>query len=112
MLTIRSETPADYPAIAAVNVRAFSEQTGEAVLVALLRQRPAFDPELSLVAEQDGRVVGHVLFSPHTVRLLGESVSAVNLAPIAVDPAHQRQGIGQQLIEAGHSVARAKDYAF
>lgn len=112
MLIIRSETPSDYAAIAAVNVRAFGEHTGEAVLVALLRQRPAFDPTLSLVAEQSGHVVGHVLFSPHTVWLLGEAVRAVNLAPIAIDPAHQRQGIGRRLIEAGHVLARAKGYAF
>lgn len=112
MLTIRSETSSDYAAIAAVNVRAFGEQTGEATLVALLRQRPAFDPALSLVAEREGRVVGHVLFSPHTVRLLGKPVRAVNLAPIAVDPNHQRQGIGAQLIEAGHALAREKGYAF
>lgn len=112
MLTIRPETPRDYAAIAAVTVRAFGERTGEAVLVALLRQRPAFDPTLSLVADDAGQVVGHVLFSPHTVRLLGEAVRAVNLAPIAIDPAHQRQGIGQQLIEAGHTLAREKGYAF
>ncbi len=112
MLTIRPETPPDYAAIAAVNVRAFGEQTGEAVLVALLRQRPVFDPALSLVAERDGQIIGHVLFSPHTVQLLGEAVRAVNLAPIAIDPAHQRQGIGQKLIETGHALARRKGYAF
>lgn len=112
MLTIRPETPQDYAAIAAVNVRAFGEHTGEAVLVALLRQRSVFDPGLSLVAEREGQVVGHALFSPHTVWLLGEAVPAVNLAPIAIAPAHQRQGIGQQLIEAGHALAREKGYAF
>lgn len=112
MLTIRSETPRDYAAIAAINARAFGEHTGEAVLVALLRQRAGFDPALSLVAEHAGQVVGHVLFSPHTVWLLGEAVLAVNLAPIAIDPAHQRQGIGRQLIETGHALAREKGYAF
>lgn len=112
MLTIRAETPADYAAIAAVNARAFGERASEAVIVTLLRQRANFDPTLSLVAELDGRVVGQVLFSPYTVRLLGEAVRAVNLAPIAIDPAHQRQGLGGQLIGAGHALAREQGFAF
>jgi hypothetical protein len=49
---------------------------------------------------------------PHTVRLLGSDVRAVNLAPIAIDPARQRQGIGGNLIEEGHRVAYEKGFAF
>jgi putative acetyltransferase len=109
---IRPETVFDYAAIAALHLRAFGERPTEPLVVTLQRQSPAFDPELSLVAEQDGRVIGHVLFLPHTVRLLGQDVRAVNLAPIAVDPAAQRQGIGGQLIAAGHALARDKGYAF
>src|SRR5215471_15938619 len=101
MVQIRSETIPDYAGIAALHARAFGERPAEALIVALHRQRPAFDPDLSLVAELDGRVVGHALFSPHIVRLLGQDVRAVNLAPIAVDPAHQRSGIGGRLIVAG-----------
>lgn len=111
-MIIRPETPADYAAIADVNLRAFDEHRGEPLLVALSRQRRAFDPELSLVAEIDGKVAGHVLFIPYTVRLLGADVPAVNLAPLAVDPAYQRQGIGKALLEEGHRVARHKGYAF
>jgi predicted N-acetyltransferase YhbS len=111
-MRIRPETVSDYAAIAALHVRAFGERPTEALIVALQRQNPAFDPELSLVAEIDGRVIGHVLFLPHAVRLLGQDVRAVNLAPIAVDPAAQRQGVGGQLIAAGHALARDKGYAF
>src|SRR5262245_12052801 len=111
-MRIRPETVSDYAAIAALHVRAFGERPTEALIVTLQRQSPAFDPELSLVAERDGRVIGHVLFLPHTVQLLGQDVRAVNLAPIAVDPAAQRQGIGGQLIAAGHALARDKGYAF
>jgi putative acetyltransferase len=111
-MRIRSETVQDYAAIAALHARAFGERTTEALIVALQRQHPAFDPDLSLVAERDSRVVGHVLFSPHTVRLLGQDVRAVNLAPIAVDLSAQRQGVGSQLIAAGHALARDKGYAF
>jgi predicted N-acetyltransferase YhbS len=112
MVRIRPETIQDYAAIAALHARAFGERPAEALIVALLRQRPIFDPELSLVAEQDGQVLGHALFTPHTVRLLGQDVRAVNLAPIAVDPSAQRQGIGGRLIAAGHALARDKGYAF
>lgn len=77
-MRIRPETPADYAAIAALHVRAFGDRTGEGLVVALHRQRAAFDPELSLVAEKDGRVTGHVLFSPRHLGLLGQEVRAVN----------------------------------
>ena len=111
-MRIRPETVSDYAGIAALHARAFGERPAEAMIVALHRQRPTFDPDLSLVAERDGRILGHALFSPHTVRLLGLDVRAVNLAPIAVDPSAQRQGIGGRLIAAGHTIVRAKGYAF
>lgn len=109
-MIIRHETVDDYAAIGAVNVRAFEFRAVEAVIVALLRQRSAFDPDLSLVAEVNGRIIGHALFSPHRLRLLDRDVPAVNLAPIGIDPAFQRQGIGGTLIEQGHAIAREKGY--
>lgn len=110
-VAVRPETPADYAAIAAVHARAFDGRAFEPSVVALQRQQASFDPALSLVAEVEGRVVGHALFSPVTVRLLGEDVRAVNLAPIAVDPATQGRGIGGALIEEGHTAARERGYA-
>jgi len=56
---------------------------------------------LSLVAEVDGAVVGHILFSPVTIETEASTKSAVGLAPMAVLPGHQRQGIGARLIERG-----------
>jgi putative acetyltransferase len=109
-MLIRPETVRDYAAIAAVHAYAFDNHAAEAAIVALLRHRAAFDPELSLVAEVQGEIVGHVLFSPYTVRLLGQDVRAVNLAPIAVHPDYQGKGIGGQLIREGHALARAKGY--
>jgi predicted N-acetyltransferase YhbS len=109
---LRPETAADYPAIADVNARAFNGRAAEPAIVALLRQGTRFDPALSLVVEVDGRVVGHVLFTPHTVRLLGQSVAAVNLAPLAIHPDYQGRGLGGRLIEAGHAAARERGYAF
>jgi len=109
---IRSETVADYAAIADLHARAFGHRSHEALIIALHRHRAVFDAELSLVAEIDGCVVGHALFSPHRVRLLGQDTPAVNLAPIAVDPGRQGRGIGGRLIVEGHSIASAKGYAF
>lgn len=110
-MNIRPERPSDYAAIAELHARAFGNRAVEASIVALQRQRTSFDPELSLVADLDGSLVGHVLFSPHRLQLLGQSVPAVNLAPIAVDPAHQRRGIGGRLIAEGHAAAAAKGYS-
>jgi putative acetyltransferase len=109
--TIRPETVADYAAIARVHSRAFHDEPLVPLIVSYHRHRAAFDPELSLVAEVDGQVVGHVLFSPQTIRLLQQDVRAVNLAPIGIDPAYQKQGIGGELIRAGHEVVRNKGYA-
>jgi predicted N-acetyltransferase YhbS len=111
-MLIRPEKVQDYAAIAAVQARAFNERPGEALAVALHRQRTEFDPDLSLVAEIEGQIVGHVLFSPYRVVVLRQDVWAVLLAPIGVDPYYQGQGIGSRLIEAGHRIARIKGYAF
>jgi putative acetyltransferase len=111
-MNIRPETPADYARIADLQVHAFGGQIGEALLVTLLRQRGDFDPELSLVVEVDHRVVGHVLLSPYTIFLLGQTIRAVNLAPIGVETPYQHQGIGEALVQEGHRIAQSKDYAF
>ncbi len=109
-MNIRPETPADYAAIADMTIRAFGQRLGEALLVALARQHPFYDPELSLVAEVNGQVAGHALFIPYTIRLMGQDMRAVNLAPLTVAPAQQRQGIGGALIAEGHRIASAKGY--
>jgi predicted N-acetyltransferase YhbS len=111
MTTIRPETMADTAAIADIHARAFEERSDEAVIVALLRQRPSYDPALSLVAEQNNILVGHTLFNPCSVRIDGQDVRAVYLAPIGIRPQKQKQGIGSQLIEEGHRLAKERGYA-
>jgi putative acetyltransferase len=108
-MNIRPETPRDYAVIGDLTVRAFGRPE-EAWVIPPLRQRHDFDPELSLVAEIDGRIVGHALFSPYTIRLLGQDVRTVNLAPIAIEPDTQKQGIGGALINEGHRIAQNKGY--
>jgi putative acetyltransferase len=104
---IREERPEDRLAVYEVNRRAFPTPA-EADLVDALR--PMADPLISLVAVLDGRVVGHILFTP--VRVVGETGerTALGLAPMAVFPEFQSQGIGSRLVRAGLDACRALGY--
>ena len=98
MLTIRREAPEDIAAIRHVNEQAFGGAT-EADLVDQLRSHGVLT--LSLVAVQDGEIIGHIAFSPVAVESGHSRFEAITLAPIAVLPAYQRQGVGSQLTRAG-----------
>jgi putative acetyltransferase len=96
MLLIRDETPRDVGQVRMINIAAF-DRPDEADLVDALR---ANCPEIvSLVAELDGRVVGHILFSPVTLPSGERTIRGMGLAPMAVLPEHQRDGIGARLVE-------------
>ncbi len=107
--TIRPETSTDQQAIYEITARAFGRPL-EAHLIDLLRASPDFIPALSLVADQDGQVVGHVLFSK--ARLEGSATSGglLALGPIAVSPDHQRKGIGGKMIHQGLAIAARLGY--
>lgn len=100
MITIRPETSTDWSAIHSVNRRAFGRET-EARLVDAIRASAHFLPELSLVAVDAACIVGHVLFSGIHIRTVGRIVPALALAPVAVLPERQNQGIGSALIRHG-----------
>lgn len=102
---VRDERDDDRAAIHHVNAAAFGQED-EAALVDRLREDG--DVLLSLVAEVDGAVVGHVLFSRLLVETAAGGREAVALAPAAVLPAHQRRGIGAALIRAGLDRLRAR----
>lgn len=104
-MVIRSEQLEDHARVDEVHRRAFG-QPDEAQLVAAIRQADGFDPFLSLVAVQNEQLLGHILFSP--ISIVGENgdVPALALAPMAVIPGCQRQGIGSELVAAGLQTAR------
>ncbi|MGB2875340.1 MAG: N-acetyltransferase [Gaiellaceae bacterium] len=94
-LTIRAETAEDSQSIAEVTVDAFGRKR-EARMVAEIRLSDCFVPDLSLVAELDGRVVGHVMLS--YVGLESEPKRLLELGPISVAREHQGVGIGSALV--------------
>ena len=104
MLRIRPETADDAEAIRNVNLAAFPTAQ-EADLVRQLRE--GSDAGISLVAEDDGTIVGHVMLSRMKVEGDGRPFRALGLGPVAVDPDRQRQGIGAALIE--EALRRAQD---
>jgi putative acetyltransferase len=105
-IQIRPETAADVPGIHAVNVAAFETRL-EANLVDRLRQ--AAHPTVSLVADDGGKIIGHILFSP--VTLSGDpDAKIMGLAPMAVLPSEQRRGIGSALVREG--LKRCKELGY
>ena len=88
---IREEAPGDIESIYKVNEQAF-ETNAEARLVDLLRVRGK--AKISLIAEIGGEIVGHILFSPVSIDPPAKNWNALGLAPLAVIPRMQRQGIG------------------
>jgi putative acetyltransferase len=104
---IRNETPEDIATITAVTTAAFatlevSDQTEQFVVLAL---RAAKALTISLVAEVDGRVVGHIAFSPVTIS--DGSTGWFGLGPVSVLPENQKRGIGKALIWEGLSRLKA-----
>jgi putative acetyltransferase len=105
-MIIRKETTSDMEAITQVTIAAFktlaiSHHTEQFIIKAL---RAAGALTLSLEAEMDGRVVGHVAFSP--VTLSDGTKGGYGLGPISVLPKYQSQGIGKSLIDEGLSLLK------
>ena len=104
--TIRNERPGDMASIAYVTEEAFktleiSDHTEQFVVNAL---RASGVLAISLVAEIDSKVIGHIAFSP--VNMSDETSDWYGLGPVSVLPGYQRQGIGKALIEEGLSQLR------
>ena len=111
-VVIRQEEAKDRSTIYSLVKRAFetAEHTdgNEHELVNALRDGEAYIPELSLVAEIGGMIVGHIMFTKAEV---GDAV-VLALAPLSVLPEYQRQGVGTALIQEGHRTAKELGYGY
>lgn len=105
-MLIRPEEPRDYPSVYTINVSAF-ETDAEARLVEALRKEA--HPLISLVAEEMGAIVGHILFSPVTLSGYPE-LKITGLGPMAVALEKQHRGIGSALVRAGLEKCQASGY--
>lgn len=112
MVEIRQENKNDYEEIYNVVKTAFEtaehSDGNEQDLVVALRNSDSFIPELSLVAKKDNKIVGHILFTK--VKIGNHEELA--LAPLAVLPEYQKQGIGSKLIQQGHKIAKELGYHY
>ena len=103
MIEVRVESPRDWKAVYHVVLTAFG-RSAEAELVKELRE--SGDSVVSLVAEEDGEIVGHVLLSR-----MGAPFPALALAPLSVIPTRQRSGIGSALVRGAVDRARGEGWA-
>ena len=112
MLEIRQENKKDYAEVYNVIKKAFMSAEhcdgNEQDLVVNLRESNNFIPELSLVAIDDNKIVGYILFTKIRIGKYEE----LALAPLAVLPEYQKQGIGKKLIEEGHKKAKKLGYHY
>ena len=111
-IIIRQETNKDYPKVFNLikNTFKFAEHSDgdEHNLVERLRESNAFIPELSLVAEYNNEIIGHILFTKVNV---GSTIQLA-LAPLSVSTNYQRQGVGTKLIKEGHRIAKNLGYEY
>lgn len=109
-MRIRQEITSDASAIYELVKTAFAsaehKDGNEQDLVVLLHKSPSFQPALSLVAEESGKIIGYILFSEIKI---GEK-TAIAPAPLAVLPEYQRKGIGLALLAEGHCIAKKLGY--
>lgn len=116
-LTIRLETPTDYRAVEELTREAFwgcmdhPTCAGEHLLVHKLRSSPAFVPELDFVAETEGKLAGHIIYSKSKIVAdNGQETETLTFGPLSVLPAYQKMGIGSALLR--YSIAKAKELGY
>ena len=113
-INIRQETSADYPIVFDLIEQAFRDEIlsdkKEQFLVERLRKSDGFVPELSLVADINLQIVGYILLTKISIETKTESITSLALAPVAVLPEFQKQGIGSKLIVEAHHIAKDLGY--
>ncbi len=114
-IIIRLETPADYRAVEALTREAFWNQyvpgCNEHYFVHVMREHPDFVPELAFVLEQDGEIIGNVMYTKsRLVDRAGEEKTILSFGPVCIHPAYQRRGYSKYLLE--HSFAKAQELGY
>ena len=103
-MIIRNEEPKDYQAVETLTRKAFYNiyvpGCSEHYLVRIMREHEDFIPELDFVMEQDGEIIGNIMYTKS--RLIdeqGTEKQILTFGPVCIDPAHQRKGLGKLLLE-------------
>ncbi len=113
-IKLRQENENDYKSVFQLIEKAFEKEEysdhKEQFLVERLRKSDAFIPELSIVAEVENKIVGHILFTKLEIKNESQSFQSLALAPVSVLPEFQGKGIGSKLILYGHEVAKKLGY--
>lgn len=113
-IKIRPEQENDFQAVREVVELAFRDvedsDQSEPYLVERLRKTDAYIPELSLVAELNGEIIGHLMMSKVEIVSEDQSVISLGLAPVSVVPKYQRIGVGSALIREAHKRAGELGY--
>ena len=114
-ITIRNETETDYRAVEELTREAFWNLNfpgcSEHYLIHVLRSHADFIPELDLVAEADGKIVGSIIYSKSKLTdEKGNEKDILTFGPLSVSPEYQRKGIGKALIE--HSFIKAAELGY
>lgn len=109
MISIRLERSEDIGQVLFINRQAFEQLVESRIVDALHKTCPDL---LSLVADDDNRLVGHILFSPVAIEGTGRKVMGMGLSPMAVLPACQRKGIGSALVRHGVALLRERNCPF
>ncbi|WP_299446605.1 N-acetyltransferase [uncultured Phascolarctobacterium sp.] len=111
-MIIRPELPTDYDSVYYVVKKAFAtaehSDGNEQDLVNVLRKSTAFIPELSLIAEENNKIIGHIMLT----KLLIENHIILALAPLSVLPEKQYQGVSSALIAETHKRAKSLGYNY
>lgn len=111
---IRQEQKEDYLQTEEVVKKAFENESysdqSEHTLVAKLRKSEAFVPDLSLVAVNEDKIIGHILLSKILIDTKDKKVESLALAPISVLPEYQNKGVGQKLIQQALTIAESLDF--
>jgi len=113
-LIIRQEEQKDHPSVFSLIKEAFKNDEvsdhNEQLIVEALRKSKLFIPEFSLVAEINNKIAGHILLTKISIKNGNQQFISLALAPVSIAPNFQNQGIGSELIQKAHEIAKNAGY--